>query len=122
MNYGTLVRRNSDLVKPKHIFYVYGVDDEVVSRRGQNALITSMRLKQVGESLEELNAVATLPEDEEPLINNVARQATQGLKQYYAPEGSSGHDVLLNSDEASEDIGNFLETLQQPDESPTLTR
>ena len=81
-----------------------------------------MRLKLVGESLEELNAVANLPEEEEPLVNNVARQATQGIKQYYPQEDSSGHDVLLQSDAAMEDIAEFIEALSTPDANPTLSR
>ena len=81
-----------------------------------------MRLKLVGEPLEDLNAVANLPEDEEPLVNNVARQATQGVKQYYPQEGRSGHDVLLQSDAALEDIAEFIEALSTPDTSPALSR
>ena len=41
--------------------YAYGVGNDLVSKRGENALITSMRLRMVGEVFEELSAVATLP-------------------------------------------------------------
>jgi hypothetical protein len=46
--------------------------------------------------------------------------ATQGVKQYYPNEGSNGHDVLLNGDEALQDIGAFIEALNGEDGVPTL--
>ncbi|MGB0647159.1 MAG: hypothetical protein ACPGQS_08280, partial [Bradymonadia bacterium] len=105
---------------PKHLFYVYGTGNERVSSRGQNALLTAMRLKLVGEMLEPLTAVASLAEGEMGLTNNVARSATQGLKQYYPNEGSTGHDVMLTADAAVDDIKTFLEQLNSPEGVPTL--
>jgi hypothetical protein len=120
MNYGALVRANTDAQFPKHLFYVYGTDNSVVSQRAQNALVTSMRLKLVGEMIEPLTAVASWGANENELRNNIARTATQGMKQYYPNENSDGHDVLLNSDAAVEDIGNFIRALNEGDGVPTL--
>ncbi len=121
MNYGALVRAKTETLFPKHIFYVYGTNNEKLSARAENALITSMRLKLVSEMLEPLTAVASLGENEDALRNNVARMATQGIKQYFPNEGSSGHNVMLNGEDALEDIGAFIEALNRDDGVPTLT-
>jgi hypothetical protein len=120
MNYGSLIRAKTETLFPKHVFYVYGTDNEKVSARAQNALVTAMRLKLVSEMLEPLTAIASLGANEEALRNNVARVATQGMKQYFPNEGEDGHSVLLNSNEALEDIGNFIEALNLNDGVPTL--
>ena len=120
INFGATLRVKNETRQPKHIFYVYGTGNSKVSPRGQNALLTSMRLKLVGETLEPLSAIATLDEQENMLRANVAREATQGLKQYFPNEGMDGHSVLLNGDQAVEDVRNFVEQLNEDDGIPSL--
>lgn len=121
MNYGLKVREISDDIPRKHILYAYGVGNDRVSKRGENALITSMRLRMVGEVFEELSAVATLPESEEPLTLNVADEVTQGVKQYLSPEGVHAHEVIFNGDAAVADVLNFFDAINETT-APELSR
>lgn len=123
VNYGALLRRPPDDVPPKHILFVYGVDDPITPPSTMNHLAVAMRLARVGPERAPLSAVTVIEEGEAATAQGNVRidgvTVTQVIKQY-APSDGDGHRVLFDHPQARLDIEAFFRGLASGDGIPPV--